>query len=107
MRYIGNKTKLLPFLQATIRRLGIEPGTAHDAFAGTAPAPGGAFAHAAGSETSWGPVLANVTAWVGARVESLAEVGWARLVTATIEHVQIDAEDQPLVHRRGRYQRPG
>jgi len=36
MRYIGNKTKLLPFLQATIRRLGIEPGTAHDAFAGTA-----------------------------------------------------------------------
>ena len=36
MRYIGNKTKLLPFLRATIRRLGIAPGTAHDAFAGTA-----------------------------------------------------------------------
>jgi adenine-specific DNA-methyltransferase len=36
MRYIGNKTRLLPFLRATIRRLGIAPGTAHDAFAGTA-----------------------------------------------------------------------
>jgi len=36
MRYIGNKTRLLPFLQSTLRRLGIEPGSAHDAFAGTA-----------------------------------------------------------------------
>jgi len=36
MRYIGNKTKLLPFLTGAIARLGIEPGVAHDAFAGTA-----------------------------------------------------------------------
>lgn len=36
MRYIGNKTKLLPFLRAKIRQLGIAPGVAHDAFAGTA-----------------------------------------------------------------------
>jgi adenine-specific DNA-methyltransferase len=36
MRYIGNKTKLLPFLNAAIAKLGIAPGTAHDAFAGTA-----------------------------------------------------------------------
>jgi len=36
MRYIGNKTKLLPFLRAAIARLGIAPGIAHDAFAGTA-----------------------------------------------------------------------
>jgi len=36
MRYIGNKTRLLPFLERTLRRLGIEPGSAHDAFAGTA-----------------------------------------------------------------------
>ena len=36
MRYIGNKTRLLPFILGTIRRLGLEPGTAHDAFAGTA-----------------------------------------------------------------------
>jgi adenine-specific DNA-methyltransferase len=36
MRYIGNKTRLLPFILGTLRRLGITPGTAHDAFAGTA-----------------------------------------------------------------------
>ncbi len=36
MRYIGNKTKLLPFLRSAIARLGIPPGVAHDAFAGTA-----------------------------------------------------------------------
>lgn len=36
MRYIGNKTKLLPFILGTLRRLGIAPGLAHDAFAGTA-----------------------------------------------------------------------
>ena len=36
MRYIGNKTKLLEFLTANLRRLGISPGIAHDAFAGTA-----------------------------------------------------------------------
>ena len=36
MRYIGNKTRLLPFILGTLRRLGIPPGTAHDAFAGTA-----------------------------------------------------------------------
>ena len=36
MRYIGNKTRLLPFILGALRRLGIAPGTAHDAFAGTA-----------------------------------------------------------------------
>jgi adenine-specific DNA methylase len=36
MRYIGNKTKLLPFLNGAIAKLGISPGVAHDAFAGTA-----------------------------------------------------------------------
>jgi len=36
MRYIGNKTKLLPFLRAAMAKLGITPGVAHDAFAGTA-----------------------------------------------------------------------
>ena len=36
MRYIGNKTKLLPFLRSALEKLGIAPGIAHDAFAGTA-----------------------------------------------------------------------
>jgi len=36
MRYIGNKTRLLPFLMRTIERLQLTPKTAHDAFSGTA-----------------------------------------------------------------------
>ncbi|HJQ53325.1 MAG TPA: DNA adenine methylase [Gemmatimonadaceae bacterium] len=36
MRYIGNKTRLLPFILRTLQRSGIEPGSVHDAFAGTA-----------------------------------------------------------------------
>ena len=35
MRYIGNKTRLLSFITRAIDRLGIQPGRAHDAFAGT------------------------------------------------------------------------
>lgn len=36
MRYIGNKTKLLAFIGATLRKRGIRPGTALDPFTGTA-----------------------------------------------------------------------
>jgi hypothetical protein len=34
------------------------------------------------------------------------EVGWSLLVDAEIEHVELDEEAQPLVHRRGRYLPP-
>ena len=36
MRYIGNKTKLLEFLGDVLAQVGVAPGRAHDAFAGTA-----------------------------------------------------------------------
>lgn len=36
MRYIGNKTRLLPFILRTLRRSGLAVGSVHDAFAGTA-----------------------------------------------------------------------
>lgn len=36
MRYIGNKTRLLPFIRRTLERSGISAGSVHDAFAGTA-----------------------------------------------------------------------
>jgi adenine-specific DNA-methyltransferase len=36
LRYIGNKTKLLAFIGATLRRRGIQPGRAVDPFTGTA-----------------------------------------------------------------------
>jgi adenine-specific DNA-methyltransferase len=36
MRYIGNKTRLLPFILRTLEKEGIGAGAVHDAFAGTA-----------------------------------------------------------------------
>lgn len=36
MRYIGNKTRLLPFILRTLEKEGIGVGAVHDAFAGTA-----------------------------------------------------------------------
>lgn len=77
-----------------------------DIFAGTAPAPGGMFAQADFAPTPWGPLPAAVTSWAGVRLEETTEVGWSTLVTCAIEEVTIGDEPDPLVHRRGRYQRP-
>ena len=77
-----------------------------DAFAGTAPAPGGPFAQATWQDTAWGPLLEGVTTWAGVVLEDQATVGWSTLLTARLEHVVVGDEGDPLVHRRGRYQRP-
>jgi len=79
-----------------------------DAFAGVAPAPGGPFRVGRWQDSEWGPVLEGVTAWAGLRVlGSEQEVGWSVLVQGVVEHVEIGADSAPLVHRRGRYVRPG
>lgn len=77
-----------------------------DAFAGTAPAPGGPFTTGEWVETSWGPVLTDTSAWAGVRLTECREVGWSLLLDATVEHVEIAEDADPLVHRRGRYLRP-
>jgi flavin reductase (DIM6/NTAB) family NADH-FMN oxidoreductase RutF len=77
-----------------------------EAFAGTAPAPGGPFKAATFEETPWGPRLATARTWAGTVLESAAEVGWSRLLTLAVEEVTVGDDDQPLVHRRGRYVRP-
>lgn len=78
-----------------------------EVFAGTAPAPGGAFRQAAFADTDWGPVPVGAATWAGVRLESTAEVGWSLLATCTLEHVVASGEDEPLVHYRGRYPRLG
>jgi flavin reductase (DIM6/NTAB) family NADH-FMN oxidoreductase RutF len=82
--------------------------TLADAFAGVAPAPGGAFRLADWKDTDWGPVLATAGTWAGCRLPDAEphEVGWALLVEATLEHIELGEERAPgLVHRRGRYLR--
>lgn len=76
-----------------------------DAFAGTAPAPGGPFRQAPFVETAWGPRLESAATWAGVRLESATEVGWSVLVTCVVEELVV-GDVEPLVHRRGRYLRP-
>ena len=78
-----------------------------DAFAGTAPAPGGPFRQASFVDTDWGPRLDPVAAWAGVRVAEIAEVGWSLLVTCLVEEIDVDRDDAPMIHRRGRYVRLG
>jgi flavin reductase (DIM6/NTAB) family NADH-FMN oxidoreductase RutF len=77
-----------------------------EGFAGTAPAPGGVFAQADFVDTEWGPRLAHATTWAGVRLESSSEVGWSRLLTCVVEHLEVGQDDDPLLHRRGRWLRP-
>ncbi len=78
-----------------------------EAFAGTAPAPGGAFRTGEFADSAYGPRLVDATAWASVSLESVTEVGWSRLVTCVIDEVVIGADDDPLGHRRGRWVRLG
>ncbi|MBM7515364.1 flavin reductase family protein [Nocardioides nitrophenolicus] len=76
-----------------------------EAFAGTAPAPGGPFRQAAFVAEAHGPRLASATTWAGVRLSEEREVGWSVEVTAVLEQVVVGDEDDPLLHRRGRFLR--
>ena len=83
-----------------------------DVFAGVAPAPGGAFRMAtwqdSWQDSEWGPVLGGAPTWAGVRLDRAPQdVGWSVLVQGVVEHVQVGDDVAPLVHRRGRYVRPG
>lgn len=78
-----------------------------EAFAGTAPAPGGPFRTGEFEQTAWGPRLLDADTWAGVVLESTTTVGWSSLVTCVVEQATVgDDETAPLVHRRGRYLRP-
>lgn len=74
-----------------------------DAFAGVAPAPGGAFRAAEFVDTDHGPRLADAASWAAVSVESAVEVGWSRLLTCVVDDATVGDDDHPLLHRRGRY----
>lgn len=74
-------------------------------FAGTEPAPGGAFRQAGFTATEWGPVPEGAGTWAGVGLESSVEVGWSLLATCTIEHLVTSGSAEPLVHYRGDYPR--
>lgn len=77
-----------------------------DAFAGTAPAPGGPFTLGSWVPSDWGPVLEGAPGWLGARlVGEPRPAGWSLLVRAVVEHVELGPEpvDGMLGYVRGRY----
>ena len=75
-----------------------------DAFAGTAPAPGGPFTLGTWHDTEWGPALDDSAGWIGIRLaaDEPRTVGWGLLVEGVIEHVELGSTDG-LIHLRGRY----
>ncbi|MDF1603031.1 flavin reductase family protein [Nocardioides sp. YIM 152315] len=97
---------LTPPVRAVVQLLSWSHRDLADAFAGTAPAPGGPWRMAAFADTEWGPVLTGASTWAGVSVESAAEVGWSLLLTCVIDSVTVGDDAEPLVHRRGRYVRP-
>lgn len=76
-----------------------------DAFAGVTPAPGGPFRLASWQDTEWGPRMEGIATWAGVRLDTVMPVGWSQLVSCSIEVLEIGEDDDPLVHRRGRYRR--
>lgn len=88
----------------TVNVLGAEHRFLADAFAGTAPAPGGPFTLGDWTDSPWGPVLAGTAGWIGVRLDESEprHVGWALLVEGVVESVTVGSADA-LVHLRGRY----
>lgn len=95
---LRTRTVAVSVLSGSHRRLA-------DAFAGLLPAPGGAFRLGSWRDTEWGPVLGDAAGWLGARLApgEPVQAGWAVLVRATIEHVQLGETGDVLAHLRGRY----
>lgn len=78
-----------------------------EAFAGTAPAPGGPFRMASFTASPYGPVLADATTRAEVSLESAIEVGWSLQVTCVVDHLLVGDDAAPLRHHRGRYQQLG
>ena len=91
--------------RAVVQLLSWEDRDLAEGFAGTAPAPGGVFRQAGFVDTDWGPRLERAATWAGVRLESAVDVGWSRLLTCTVEHVEVGEDTDPLGHRRGRFVR--
>ncbi|WP_278256207.1 hypothetical protein [Nocardioides convexus] len=82
-------------------------GRLAEGFAGTAPAPGGLFRQAEFVDTPHGPRLASAGSWADVRLEGERTVGWSVEVAAVVEHAVVGEDDDPLLHRRGRFHRLG
>lgn len=91
-------------LSWVVNVVGAEHRFLADAFAGTAPAPGGPFTLGKWTDSAWGPVLTGCAGWIGVHLEQGAtrSVGWSLLVEGVVQSVEVGAADA-LAHLHGRY----
>ena len=75
-------------------------------FAGMMPAPGGPFAAATWEQTAAGPRLASASTWAACTVTDTRLLGWSLEVVCSLDAVELGPDEEPLLHRRGRYVRP-
>jgi flavin reductase (DIM6/NTAB) family NADH-FMN oxidoreductase RutF len=76
-----------------------------EAFAGTAPAPGGPFRQASWQATPFGPRLETATTWAGIELVDEREVGWSMEVRARLVQIEVGDGADVLLHHRGRFHR--
>lgn len=75
-----------------------------DRFAGLLPAPGGLFRQGTWVPRAAGALLpGHLDTWFECRLDGSRPLGWALLVEATIERVELGGAAEPLVSFRGRY----
>lgn len=90
--------------RAVVQLLTWEDRQLAEAFAGTAPAPGGPFRQAEFVATPYGPRLARASTHANVSLTSEREVGWSVEVGVTLDEVTTGGDDAaPLLHRRGRF----
>jgi len=76
-----------------------------DRFAGFRPSPGGLFHDLEVHQTDHGPVLDVVANRALCTWERSIEMGYHTLTVGTIDMIELDDLDAPLVYYRGRYRR--
>jgi flavin reductase (DIM6/NTAB) family NADH-FMN oxidoreductase RutF len=90
--------------RAVVALLAWEDRDLAEAFAGTAPAPGGPFRLADFTDSDHGPRLARAATYADVTLVDETEIGWSVLVTCRVDHAVVGDEDGPMLgHRRGRF----
>ena len=74
-----------------------------DVFAGRFPAPGGAFASLDWTPTPWGPQLNDLGNRARCTLVDTDEETYSVMVAATLDELELDDIEDPLVYFRGAY----
>lgn len=74
-----------------------------EVFAGQRPGPGGPFKGLTVEHRAWGPVIADMGNRMFCSVADMDEDSFSIIVEATIDELELDDLDDPLVYFRGAY----